>query len=212
MNNLWIGLLGQTATLATIITAIVAYKIYQKAKADELEDAARILILEIRESEKAIKKLLEFKNTHPDPKSTGYPNDLIKIIPSRAWAKYSHLFIKKVNNDEYDQLSDYYSKCEVLEKYIEKNHNFFWVSSEERAKQNEIIATQLALNNPDMKKEFYNIEHEKITNLCFVGIAPFTPAGIRTQIDKNLNSISLITPTPTWNKLKLIAKYDDLLG
>lgn len=212
MNNLWIGLLGQTATLATIVTAIVAYKIYQKAKADELENAARILILEIRESEKAIKKLLDFKNANPDPKLIGYPNDLIKIIPSKAWAKYSHLFIKKVNNDEYDQLSDYYNRCEVLEKYIEKNHNFFWVSSEERAKQNEILAAQLAFKDPNIKKELFDIEHEKITNLCFKNIVPFTPAGIRTQIDRNLNSISLITTTPTWNKLKSIAKYDDLLG
>lgn len=212
MNSFWNAMLGQIATLATIATAFVAYYLYQKSKADDIESAARILILEIRESEKAIKKLLDFKNVNPDPKSASYPNDLIKIIPSKAWTRYSHLFIKKVNNDEYDQLNDYYSKCEVLEKYLEKNHNFFWVSTEERAKQNEILAANLAFNNSSLTKHEFDAEHEKITNLCFNGIAPFTPAGIRTQIDRNLNSISLITPTPTWNKLKFIAKYDDLLG
>jgi len=212
MDNLWVVILGQTATIATIITALVAYKIYQNAKADEIENAARILILEIRESEKAIKKLLDFKNTNPDPKSTGYPGDLIKIIPLKAWNKYSHLFIKKVNNDEYDQLNDYYAKCEVLEKYLEKNHNFFWISAEERARQNEILAAKLAFKNPSFERTMFDSEFDKLTTLCFNNVAPFMPAGIRTQIDRNLNSISLITPTPTWNKLKSIAKYNDLLG
>jgi hypothetical protein len=71
---------------------------------------------------------------------------------------------------------------------------------------------KLINGNPEFDRGTFDAKFEKMVNLCFNNIVPYYPAGIRTQIDKNLNSISLITPTPTWNKLKLIAKYNDLLG
>jgi hypothetical protein len=205
-------LLGQTSAIATIITAWVAFKIYRQAKNDEIEYAARIIILEIRESEKTVKRLTEFKNANPDPHSVGYPNDLVKIIPLKGWEKYSHLFIKRMNNDEYDQISDYYNKCEILEKYLEKNYNFYWITTEERAKQKEALGAKLAYDKPDISPEDFRREIEKIGDHYSSNTLGYLPAGIRQQIDRNLNSINLITLTPTWNKLKNIAKYNDLLG
>ena len=200
--------MNQTAALATIITAIVAFFLYKRSKSDELESAVRIIVLEIKESERIIKNFDEIKNSG----AVTYPNDLMKVTPLKGWVKYSHLFMKKLNNDEYDQLNDYFKKCEVLERYIEKNHNFFWITTEERAKQNEIIGAKLALENPDLESTEFTEKIDKLLNLYFSNTSGYTPAGIKTQIDRNLNSITLITTTPVWNKLKRIAKYDDLLG
>ena len=205
--NLIAILLNQTATLATIITAIVAYIIYRKSRQDEIEGAARIIILEIKESERIIKSLVEIKNS-----GNLYSNDLAKVTPLKGWVKYSHLFMKKLNNDEYDQLNDYFKKCEVLEKYIEKNHNFFWITTEERAKQNEITGARLAYERPDLKGEEFQLEINNILERYFSNTSSYVPAGIKTQIDRNLNSMVLITTTPVWNKLKSIAHYSDLLG
>lgn len=207
MDNILQTLLNQTASLATVATAIVAYFIYKKSKSDELENAVRIIILEIKESERIIKNLNEIKNS-----GNIYPDDLLKVTPLKGWAKYSHLFIQKLNNDEYDQLNDYFKKCEVLEKYIEKNHNFFWITTEERAKQKEMLGAKLAQENPRLTSEQFKIEIETLADLYFSNTSAYTPAGIKTQVDRNLNSISLITTTPVWNKLKKIAKYNDLLG
>ncbi len=200
-------LLNQTGSFATILTAIVAYLIYRKSKSDELENAVRIIILEIKESERVIKNLREIKSS-----GNLYPNDLVKVTPLKGWVRYSHLFMKKLNNDEYDQLNDYFKKCEVLEKYIEKNHNFFWITTEERAKQNEIMGAKIAYEKPSLTDEDFTIELDKTLKLYFSNTSAYTPAGIATQLDRNLNSITLITVTPVWNKLKLIAKYNDLLG
>ena len=120
--------------------------------------------------------------------------------------------MKKLNNDEYDQLNDYFKKCEVLEKYIEKNHNFFWITTEERAKQNEIMGARLACKKPHLSPDEFTTELDKLLSLYFQNTSAYTPAGIKTQIDRNLNSIVTITTTPVWNKLKTIAKYNDLLG
>jgi len=201
-------LLSQTAAFATIITAIVAFFIYKNSKSDELENAVRIIILEIKESERVIKDLNEIKNSG----AVSYPNDLIKVTPLKGWVKYSHMFIKKLNNDEYDQLNDYFKKCDVLERYIEKNHNFFWVTTEERAKQNEIMGAKLAYDKPNLKPDEFRTEVDRLLAIYFTNTTGYTPAGIKTQIDRNLNSMVMITTTPVWNKLKSIAKYHDLLG
>jgi hypothetical protein len=195
-------LLNQTASLATVVTAIVAYFIYKKSKDDELENAVRIIILEIKESERIIKRLNEEKNSGKQ----NYSNDLVKVTPLKGWGKYSHLFIKKLNNDEYDQLNEYFKQCEVLEKYIEKNHNFFWVSTEERARQNEAIGAQLILSKPDISPQQFSAEFEHLTSTYFGNATTYTPAGIKTQLDRSLDSIVLISISPVWNKLKSIAK------
>lgn len=207
MDNIIQILLNQTAAFATVITAIVAYWIYKRSKDDELESAVRVIILEIKESERVIKNLIEIKNS-----GNLYPNDLLKVTPLKGWARYSHLFIKKLYNDEYDQLNDYFKKCEVLEKYIEKNHNFFWITTEERAKQNEIVGAKLAYDERELEGEAFKSKLDKILSNYFSNTSSYTPVGIKTQIDRNLNSIILVTTTPVWNKLKKIAVYNDLLG
>ncbi len=200
-------LLNQTAAFATILTAIVAFIIYRRSKSDELENAVRIIILEIKESERVIRNLIDVKNS-----GNQYPNDFVKVTPLKGWVKYSHLFMKKLNNDEYNQLNDYFKKCEVLEKYIEKNYNFFWITTEERARQNEMMGAKLAFDHPDLKPEDFKLEVERLLTLYFANTTGYTPVGIKTQVDRNLNSIIPITTTPVWNKLKSIARYDDLLG
>ncbi len=111
MLSIFFGILvSQSATLATIATAIVAFAIYRKSKSDELESAVRIIVLEIKESERIIKNLVEIKNSG----NLAYPDDLLKVTPLKGWVKYSHLFMKKLNNDEYDQLNDYFKNAFVL--------------------------------------------------------------------------------------------------
>jgi hypothetical protein len=207
-------LLNQSSAFATVLTAIVAIALYFKSKRDEIENAGRIIVLEIRESERILKSLIEIKKSE-----INYPDDIIKVVAFKGWIKYSHLFIKKMNNDEYDQISEYYRKCELLEKYLEKNHNFFWITTEERARQKESIGAALSLRKNasefplvDYKDPKFRAEVEKFSQYYFENTSLYSPVGIKTQIDKILDSVPMITLTPTWNKLKSIAKYNDILG
>lgn len=200
-------ILSQIATIATILTAVVAYFIYKASKADELQNGVRIIILEIKESERVVKTLGEIKNA-----GTAYPTDLIRLTPLKGWAKYSHLFMKKLTNDEYEQLNDYFKKCDALERYIEKNHNFFWITTEERARQNEQMGAQLAFRKPDLSPSEFKDMFDKNASLYMENTSSYVPVGIKNQMDRHLNSMVLITTTPVWNKLKGLAGYKDLLG
>lgn len=203
------------ASISTLLAGGVAWYLYYKAKKDEIRTATKTIILEIKEAEKIIKFFLDIKN-----RNESYPTDFFKVTPYKAWNKYSHLFIKKLNNDEYEQINDFYKKCEILEKYIEKNYNFFWVTTEERARQKERIGADFALNMYLQDKDA--IKHkerqhfddvEKLTAVLYMSnTGVYLPAGIKTEIDKTLNSITLIINTPTWNSLKRVAGYKDILG
>lgn len=201
--------------VSTILAGSIVWILYVKAKKDEIRTAAKTIILEIKEAEKIIKIFIDIKNAEGS-----YPTDFYKVTPYKAWEKYSHLFIKKLNNDEYQQINEFYKKCEILEKYIEKNYNFFWVTTEERARQKERIGAENALKlisaDPhvieSIKEGEYRNQVEKISLLYMSNTGVYLPAGIKTEIDKILNSVTLIINTPTWNNLKKIAGYKDLLG
>lgn len=193
----------------------VVWYLYGKAKRDERKTAAKTIVLEIKEAEKVIKMFLEIKNS-----GGGYPADFYKVTPYKAWDRYSHLFIKKLNNDEYQQINDFYKKSEILEKYIEKNYNFFWVTTEERARLKEkigidyaqkVIADEAAGLENVMEQD-HKALIEKMAKLYMDNTSTYTPAGIKIEIEKILGSTTLIINTPTWNKLKKIADYVDLLG
>jgi cbb3-type cytochrome oxidase subunit 3 len=203
------------SSIATLLAGAIVWYLYGKAKRDEIRTAAKTIILEIKEAEKVIRIFLGIKNSEGS-----YPTDFYKITPYKAWEKYSHLFIKKLNNDEYQQVNEFYKKCEILEKYIEKNYNFFWITTEERARQKERIGVEnayklIATNEnvvDNIKEGEYREQVEKISLLYMSNTPAYLPVGIKTEIDKILNSISLIINTPTWNNLKRIADYKDILG
>ena len=203
------------SSISTLLAGSVALYLYSKSKRDEIKTAAKTIILEIKEAEKVIKIYSEVKNS-----GGSYPTDFYKVTPFKAWEKHSHLFIKKLNNDEYEQISDFYKKCEILEKYIEKSYNFFWITTEERARLKERVGVDTAIRliekNPNVldniKEGEFRPQVEQMALLYMSNTATYLPAGIKTEIDKVLNSINLIINTPTWNSLKKIAVYKDLLG
>lgn len=203
------------SSIATLLAGSIAWHLYRRAISDELKTATKTIILEIKEAEKIIKIFLDIKNS-----GANYPTNFYKVTPHKAWDKYSHLFIKKLNNDEYQQINDFYKKGEILEMYIEKNYNFFWVTTEERARLKEKIGFDAALDLisknvnvlDDIKEGEYQDFVEKKALLYMSNTSLYAPAGIKMEIDKTLSSISLIINTPTWNNLKKIADYNDILG
>jgi len=202
-------------SIATLLAGSVAWYLYGKAKRDEIKTAAKTIVLEIKEAEKVIKFFLTIKN-----EGGNYPTDFYKVTPFKAWEKYSHLFIRKLNNDEYQQVNEFYRKCDIFEKYIEKNYNFFWITTEERARQKERIGMETAkglisenktvLDN--VKEGEYRDLVDKVSLLYMSNTGAYLPVGIKTEMDKILGSLTLIINTPTWNNLKRIADYKDLLG
>jgi hypothetical protein len=191
--------------LVTSVVGSVAIYIYVKQRSDEITNAARIVFLELKESEKELKKLIDHK-VRTD--GSDFPQEnIIRLLQNRAWSKYSHLFIKNFNNDEYQQLDEYFRKCDIIEKYFEKQHNFFWIATEERARQKESIGAKLAYDNHTMAASEFKTKVETIGNLYISNTANYAPKGITNEINRQLDSITVQSVTPLWAKLKELAGY-----
>ncbi len=201
------GLSPYLTAIVTAVGAIAAYVIYEKQKKDDLKNAARAVLLEVRQSEKIVKALLTIKESSID-----YPKQFTKILPQGNWYKYSHLFVNEMANEEYEQMNEYYGYCETIEKYLIKNHNFFWVTTEERARQKESLGAILAEKNTALSPSDFKELIESVSSLYISNTSAYAPQGIITEINKTLDSITLISTTPTWGTLKRIARYKDILG
>ncbi len=192
----------------TFVVGSFAIFLYLYQKHDTKNSAARILFLELKESESEIKKLIDYRLTHRTDAVFIYPQtNIIKLIPNRAWDNYSHLFIEDFNTDEYQQLDEYFKKCILLERYFEKQHEFFWISTGERARQYEQIGAKLAYENPAMTVQNYS-DSLRTIQILYANSMNYAPQAITNEINKQLDSITLPSTTPLWNKVRTLADYD----
>ena len=122
------------AGLATILTGAVVIHIYLRQKREEKVQAARIIIQEIREAEDKVDIVTEKMHS-------GATNNLPPVLPVNNWRKYSHLFAKDFDQDELKLINGFYSNCEIIHDMVGKQNNFFWITTEERAR---VVQNKLA--------------------------------------------------------------------
>ncbi len=113
--------------IATISTGLVAIIIYFYQKKDFKKQAARVLLTEIRIAEDRIDQIR-------DKIINETTLDLPSVFPTENWKKYSHLFISDFDQDELKLLNTFYDYGEVIEDFAKRNNNYFWITTEERAK------------------------------------------------------------------------------
>lgn len=101
MNNILDSNLLQTSII--LVVGVFVFIMYLINTKDERSRAATILIMEIREIEGALKKLLEVVS------SSGNYYFSAPIIKENSWEKYKSIFIKYLDQDEYSLISEFYS-------------------------------------------------------------------------------------------------------
>lgn len=188
--------------IATILTGIVALIVYSSQKRDKKINAARIILSEIRKAEKGIEDI---------PPLLGIlGSDLPSVLPTNSWSKQSYLFASDFDQDELEELNSFYGFCEQIEDAVKKDNNFFWVTTEQRAKL--VQSTLVELIEKSMNSNF-KINPTKLTNLKQSILDTFTndvysysPQKTRTQLTNDISKVKKITTTTTGAKLKKIAK------
>jgi len=122
------------ATVAGIVGLFI-FVIYYKQKLDNKRDAANILLLELQNAERQIKQIKESLAANK-----GLPQDIF-TMPNENWSKYSYLFVKDLERNEWDKISDFYNKCKLLDQAVEYNNSFFQKNEQEiRINTQRIIA------------------------------------------------------------------------
>lgn len=197
-SNLFVG-------LATILTATVAYVIYKKKKNDEKVQVALVLLTEIREAEEKIEKVREkiFKEIIQD-----FP----VILSTKSWPVYAPLFINKFDQDELQLLNLFYDCAESIEEFGKRNNNYFWITTEERAKSTvQSIAefAKEAIKNGTSVTElesYVATKREIFSKLLDKQNAPYLPSKPIEEIKIILARTPKILTSTCGLKLKKLAK------
>lgn len=194
---------GIISASATLLTGFVAWRVYLSQKNDNKIQAARVLLTEIRIAEEKIDQLKNILDTESI-------TDLPSIFPTKNWKNYSHLFISDFDQDDLKLINSFYEYGEIIEEFAKRNNNYFWITTEERAKVTvrtvaKIIEKTLNLKgkNPDdevKQKRDYLIKGLDLYN------SPYVPIKTMDEIKKYLPKIPKITTSSCGLKLKKIAK------
>jgi hypothetical protein len=189
----------------TMATALVAWLVYRaKIKNDKIQ-AARVLITEIRIAEERVDQMRDKMNDD-------VPSDLPPIFPTKSWKTYSHLFISDFDQDELKLLNAFYDYGELAEEFAKKDNDFFWVTTEERARitvqkiaEFACEAIDTSVTNPD---QFVRERRDLFSGLLDRNNIPYSPKKSIDVIKKLLPNIPKVTTSSCGLKLKRLANIE----
>lgn len=186
--------------LFVLLAGAAALYVYYLNKRAEKRNAARVVLMEIRNAEQLINRLRAERVIH----ITG------SILPTNSWGKYNHLFADVLDQDELDMISDFYSKAEGLEEQRKRVINAIPVSVDEKAKHIQRKLVDMAVEMADLSEKERNEKYEarkkvliEMTNKeDFIFDANYPKEGLQILG----TSINLVSGSVAVARLKRIAK------
>ena len=189
----------------TFIVGSFAFYVYTKQKCDEKINAATAILLEIRNAEGKIDIIID----KLDKKNTV---DLPRVLPVNSWRTYSHLFVKDFDLDDIQLLNNFYSSCEIIENLANRQNNFVWITTEERAKTVQKILAQI---HDDFQKEHsidlvvaqkrFNDRKQALNDFYANDSVVYAPEKILSGLRFQTQNLQRITPTPCGAQIKELA-------
>lgn len=193
--------------VATILTGTVAIGIYFYQKKDAKIQAARVLLIEIRTAEERVNQIKE-------QIANSSISDFPSVLMSNSWKAYSHLFVSDFDVDEMKIMNSFYDCCEVIEDFSKRNNNFFWITTEEKARVlqqmlaktiEETLKNNLSQDIEEFKKSIDSKRDFIRTAFDHHGFV-YTPQKTIDEINKHLSKVPIITTSSCGLILKKIAK------
>lgn len=177
--------------LVTLGVGTAAYIVYRIQKRDRKREAANIILLEVQSAERKLGQIQS--SLAKDPPSL--PNDL-RLLPTENWSAARYLFIRDFDRDEWDAITSFYNKCELIDETIKFNNAAFWSDVEQiRTNKQRVLAdyakTQSEKLNGNPKndelvvKEFDDIT-EKVDTMYMSRQGRFGYTPDKTIIDARL--------------------------
>jgi hypothetical protein len=137
------------------------------------------------------------------------PADLPPVFPTKSWKKYSHLFISDFDQDELKRLNSFYDYAELVEEFAKKDNDFFWVTTEERARVTvqkiaDFICESMEVQQ-DQRDSFIQAKRNELSMKFDSFNLPYSPSKTINVIKKLLPNIPDITTSSCGSKLKSLA-------
>lgn len=119
MNILW-GFVNSSffVALITLVAGFIALDIYKRKQRDNKKDSANIILLEIQNAERQLKQVRE--NIKKD-----FLEENFYVMKTESWSIYKYLFVRNFDRDEWDAISEFYHKCQLVDSAVTHQSSFF---------------------------------------------------------------------------------------
>ena len=181
-------------------------------KQSEKVNAAVSIIFEIRNAENNVDTVSEKINSNS-------MNDLPSVLPTNNWKRYSHLFAKDFDEDEFRMINTFYNSCVLIEDLIVKQNNFIWIATEERSRVAQKLLGDIHIQFQKAHHDAGNDEEKKKAaldtfNNTKAGATKFytdeqyfyTPVKTANGLKFAIDHLQKIMATTCGSKLKKLAK------
>jgi cbb3-type cytochrome oxidase subunit 3 len=188
--------------LVTAVTAAVAWFVYNEQKSDRKQQAARLLLMEIRSAEVSLD---EVRSKIHEQTRIGVEVDFPKVFPSSSWQEYCSLFAGDLDQDELHAISAFYNCGALIDELTFQFSDFFWITMKEKAKVIQHKLADIALDStttPEQKDGLKRVLMEDYVN----DQRRYSPNKTVLSIAELLEKTPAITTTSTALKLKKIAR------
>ena len=128
-------------SLITFIAGVVALVVYFKQRNDKKRDVANALLSEIRSAERAIEKVRDYV------RDTDRSDANIKVLDHNSWAEYKYMFSGDLDEDQWKEISEFYSNAELLDDIIRQSNAVFEDNAEKiRSNMQRVLADLIELS------------------------------------------------------------------
>lgn len=189
MNIWWFLNTNFFIALVTLLVGTFAIIIYIKSKQDYKRDIVMAVLVEIRNAEELVEKLIAGER----------PINLV-LIPVRNWNRYNYLLVKDFDEDELNLINDFFARCSVIDKSLPQLSTASQI--EQKAKSIQDALVQLAKEDP----ENYQIKKIQLTTIMQREDYSFSPLAPAQEITNALNNFRFITTSSVDIKLKKMTK------
>lgn len=201
MFNIWTDLLNTNffSGLSTILTIGGAIYLFFRQKKEHKQEIAALLLNDIRNANNALQVVRDLFN------GPGRNIPDITILPDNNWKKYSYLFSKDFDEDELDEINNYFINTERCSYLVQQHSNLFLqhIFTRMNAMQNANINLLVSNSEDDAKFKISEFD-QKFANPN-ISSSPYDPIGFYTNLEKYLPEIPNILTSSVGIKLKEMA-------
>lgn len=196
-------------TVATVLAGIVALFVYWKQKRDKKRDIANALLAEIRSAEVAIERIKDYIRDNDKVDIS------IKVVEYNSWSKYRYIFSGDLDEDQWREISNFYSNAELLDEVIRQANAVFESNADKiRSSMQRVLADLVEVTVINSSKDTIADDLKRLNEKLDVfdqiyddkkGGFVYTPVKYINDAKRLLSDLHLISTTSTGDKIKRLA-------
>lgn len=195
-------------SLITFIAGVVALVVYFKQRNDRKRDVANALLSEIRSAERAIEKVRDYV------RDTDKSDANIKVLDHNSWAEYKYMFSGDLDEDQWKEISEFYSNAELLDDIIRQSNAVFEDNAEKiRSNMQRVLADLIEMstvNNNGNSADNLELLDKRITLFekaydIKKNDFTYTPVKYVNDAKRVLDDLHAISTTSAGDRIKKLA-------